>query len=106
MPLGYALGRSEGTPVDAWPFVFFIPFFFLAVAAFVVWIWALVDAVKVPDDSMFRAGNKLIWVLIIVLAQVIGAIIYLVVGRPTAADRLRAPADPNRPPPPPPGALP
>lgn len=32
----------------------------LALAAFLVWIWALVDVVKVPDDSMFKAGNKLV----------------------------------------------
>jgi hypothetical protein len=52
------------------------------IAAFVVWIWALVDAISVPDDSHYRAGNKLIWVLVIVLAQVIGALVYLAVGRP------------------------
>jgi hypothetical protein len=28
----------------------------LALAAFIVWIWALVDVVKVPDDSKFKAG--------------------------------------------------
>lgn len=88
-----------------WAFLF--PFLFLIVGALIVWIWALVDAVKVPDDSMFRAGNKLIWVLIIVFAQVIGAIIYLAVGRPSAAERVSGPPrDPNMPPPPPPGALP
>jgi uncharacterized membrane protein len=52
------------------------------IVAFVVWIWALIDAISVPDDSHYRAGNKLIWVLVIVLTQVIGALIYLAVGRP------------------------
>ncbi len=59
-------------------------FAILAIAGFAFWIWALVDAVKVPDDSMFRAGNKLVWVLLIVLTGWIGAIIYVVVGRPAA----------------------
>ena len=54
--------------------------FFLALAAF--WIWALVDCLRVPDDSMYQYGNKVIWVLVIVLLQTLGAIIYLVVGRP------------------------
>ncbi len=79
----------------------------LGLAALVFWIWAIVDVVKVPDDSMFKAGNKLIWVLVIVFAGVIGAIIYLVVGRPEPSSQPTRPAsiDPNQPPPPPPGAL-
>ena len=32
----------------------------LALTAFIVWVWALVDVVKVPDDSVFRAGSKLV----------------------------------------------
>jgi hypothetical protein len=90
-----------------------LPFLGIALAALVFWIWALVDVVKVPDDSMFNAGSKLIWVLVIVLAGAIGAIVYLVVGRPAPkamapsggalGDRL--PANPNLPPPPPPGAI-
>jgi hypothetical protein len=74
--------------------------FFLAIAlvATIVWIWALVDAVRVPDDSMFRAGNRLIWVLVIVFGHLLGAIVYLAVGRPAA----RGPGGSRVPPPPPP----
>jgi hypothetical protein len=49
----------------------------------VLMIWALIDCIKVPDDSMYRAGNKLIWVLVILFANVVGAIIYFAVGRPS-----------------------
>ena len=79
----------------------------LGLAALVFWIWAIVDVVKVPDDSTFKAGNKLIWVLVIVFAGVIGAVIYLVVGRPEPGSQPMRPSpmDPNQPPPPPPGAL-
>jgi uncharacterized membrane protein len=82
-------------------------FLAVGIAAFVFWIWAIVDVVKVPDDSMFKAGNKLIWVLVIVLTGVVGAIIYLVVGRPEPGGQAAVPTstDPNRPPPPPPGAI-
>jgi uncharacterized membrane protein len=62
--------------------LFLLMFAVFSIGALVVWIWALVDAIRVPDDSHYRAGNKLIWVLVIVLTQVIGALIYLVVGRP------------------------
>jgi len=52
----------------------------LALAA--LWLWALVDAIRVPDDGDYRAGTKLVWVLVIVLTGFIGAAVYLAVGRP------------------------
>ena len=52
----------------------------LALAA--LWVWALVDAIRVPDDRDYRAGTKLIWILVIVLTGFIGAAVYLAVGRP------------------------
>jgi len=57
----------------------FVLLWFIGLA---VMIWALVDAVKVPDDSMYQSGNKLVWVLVIVLLNWIGAIIYFAIGRP------------------------
>jgi len=62
--------------------IFFAFFAVLAIASLVVWIWALIDAIQVPDDSMYRSGTKLVWVLVIVFLQVIGAIVYLAIGRP------------------------
>ncbi|HYJ61385.1 MAG TPA: PLD nuclease N-terminal domain-containing protein [Actinomycetota bacterium] len=52
------------------------------VAGLAFWIWALVDAIRVPDDSLYKSGTKLVWVLVIVLIGFIGAIVYLAVGRP------------------------
>ena len=57
-----------------------ILFVILALAA--LWVWALVDAIRVPDDSDYRAGTKLVWILVIVLTGFIGAAVYLAVGRP------------------------
>jgi hypothetical protein len=51
------------------------------------WIWTLVDVVKVPNDDRFRAGNQLIWILVIIFTQVIGSVIYLIVGRPAPGMR-------------------
>ena len=57
----------------------------IPVAVVILFVYSLVDAIRVPDDSMYRAGNKLIWVLVILLVPVvIGPLIYLSVGRPVS----------------------
>ena len=49
-----------------------------SIAAFGVWIWALVDAIQNPAlDSTMR----IVWVLVILFTSVIGALIYLTLGR-------------------------
>lgn len=54
----------------------------LALLAVVVWIWALVDAIRNPglDDTM-----RIIWVIVILFTWILGAIIYLIVGPSTQA---------------------
>ncbi len=49
------------------------------------WIWSLVDAIRVPDESAFRAGSKVIWVVVIAVTGFLGSIVYLAVGRPRTA---------------------
>jgi hypothetical protein len=89
---------------------FFAIFGLLAIAGLAFWIWALVDSIRVPDDSLYRSGTKLVWVLVIVLAGWIGAIIYLAVGRPeggaSAAITRWEGAGRQRPAPPQPGSIP
>lgn len=91
-----------------WPF--FAILGLLGIAALVLWIWALVDCVQVPDDSMYQSGNKLIWVLIIVFTNWIGALLYFLIGRPKGGGEVTGPPEPAGPPtggagmPPPPGA--
>ncbi len=83
------------------PFTLFAPVFFIGVVNIGVVIWALVDAVRVENDSMYQSGNKLVWVLVIVLLGFVGAIVYFVIGKPKPV------AGPSRSvPSPPPGALP
>ena len=53
------------------PELLIIPFGLLFVASFIVWIWALVDAIQVQDDSMYRTGTKLLWVLVILLTHLL-----------------------------------
>ena len=74
----------------------------LWIGGIALWIFALVDCIRVQDDSKYRSGTKLIWIIVIALTQVIGAIIYLVIGRPEA--RIRPPGV-RMPPPPPPSTI-
>ena len=57
-----------------------ILFLSILLAAVAFWIWALVDAVKAPEDS-YRTGSKVVWVVVIAVTQFIGAVIYYLVGR-------------------------
>jgi phospholipase D-like protein len=78
----------------------FAAMFLFSLLSFATLIWGLVDVIRVFDDSMFRAGDKLIWVLVILFANVIGVIVYIAIGRPSPRERQRPP--PQGPPPPPP----
>jgi Phospholipase_D-nuclease N-terminal len=85
--------------------VLFVAFF---VSTIGLVIWTLVDVVRMPGDPSFKAGTQLVWVIVILLGGLIGAIIYLAVGRPpggATAARQRLPAGGPPPPPPPSGAL-
>lgn len=41
------------------------------------WLWALVDCLK----REFPGNEKIVWVLVIILLHVLGAVIYLAMGR-------------------------
>jgi hypothetical protein len=45
---------------------------------FVLWIWAIVDAIRNPALS---DTQRLIWILVIFFFPILGAIIYAVAGR-------------------------
>ena len=83
---------------------FLLLFLIFGMAALVLMIYALVDAVRMPNDASFKTGTQLVWVLVIVLAQWVGALVYLTVGRPpggaTAARERLAVSPPSIPPPP------
>ncbi|HQL63879.1 MAG TPA: PLDc N-terminal domain-containing protein [bacterium] len=59
--------------------IVFLPILLIFVGSLVFWIWMIVDcATKEPSEG----NDKIIWILIIVLAQIIGALIYFFVRRP------------------------
>lgn len=47
--------------------------FLFIIGSIVLWIWMLVDSIK---RTYKNADEKLMWILIIVFAQIIGAIVY------------------------------
>ena len=64
---------------------------FLGVGAVVtaLWIWSLVDALRISDRRWATAGqSKLLWVLLIVFLGVVGSALYVAIPRP-ALGRLR-----------------
>jgi uncharacterized membrane protein YwaF len=59
--------------VFAWMFVIF------AILAFVFWLWMLVDCATKESD---QGNNKVVWVLIILFANLPGAAAHFLVRRP------------------------
>ena len=55
--------------------MFLIPLIVLAV---ILMVTALINIIK---NNRYRFGNKITWIIIVILVQVIGPIIYFVFGR-------------------------
>ncbi len=53
----------------------------LLAATTVFWLWALVDVLR-RGPSGYRTGTQLVWALVIALTHSIGALAYVVFGRP------------------------
>ncbi|WP_187264551.1 PLD nuclease N-terminal domain-containing protein [Pontibacter beigongshangensis] len=51
--------------------------FFLGIPA-ILWLWALVDLLR---SDFKNSTNKLIWVIPIIFLPVLGALLYLLIGR-------------------------
>ena len=58
----------------------------LIAAAIALWLYTLVDIVRTPESEL-RSASKTTWALIVLLAHVPGAVLYLLLGRPTRATR-------------------
>ncbi|MGH9278974.1 MAG: hypothetical protein ACRD12_12825, partial [Acidimicrobiales bacterium] len=62
--------------------LFVLVFVALWLAALVFWIMTIIEVVKIQDDQYKAAGtDKIVWVLIVILAGVIGALIWRFVKR-------------------------
>lgn len=55
-------------------------FLLISLAYFILWVYCLLDVIR----SDFRDSNmKLIWVVVLLFAHVLGPIVYLVIGKGT-----------------------
>ena len=54
-----------------------IPIVILSVLGVVFWLWTLIDVLKYE----FSGQNKVIWVLSILFLNLLGAILYVIIGR-------------------------
>jgi hypothetical protein len=67
----HAIGAGFGILL----FLFFIV---LGLLALVFWIWMLIDAIQNPR---LDGTEKIVWVLVIIFVNWLGALIYYLVGR-------------------------
>jgi Phospholipase_D-nuclease N-terminal len=51
----------------------------LGLLALAFWIWAIIDVVT---NEPPHEPNKIVWVLVVILLQALGALIYFIVRRP------------------------
>ena len=59
--------------------VFSVLFFLPVLLGFIFWVWMLADcAANEPDEG----NTKIVWVIIIIFANIVGAAIYYFVRRP------------------------
>jgi Phospholipase_D-nuclease N-terminal len=56
--------------------IFLLP---IALALFAFWIWMLISAIQ---NKGLTEGEKIAWVLVIVLLHFLGALLYLFIGHP------------------------
>lgn len=59
-------------------FFCFLPMLLLAIVAFILWVWMLYECLaKEPSNT-----EKLVWVIVILALQFVGALLYLFIRRP------------------------
>lgn len=70
------------------PMGLFAGIMLVGLVASVLWLWGLVDALRISDERWATAGqSKLIWVLVIVFLGALGALLYAVIARPVLTAR-------------------
>jgi sterol desaturase/sphingolipid hydroxylase (fatty acid hydroxylase superfamily) len=53
--------------------LFVVPFLLIGLAALAFWIWMIIDCVTNEPST---GNDKIVWVIIILFAQIVGAVIY------------------------------
>ena len=68
----------------AFPAIFVIIIVFISVVSFVIWLWSLIHCI---NNRYLTDQNRLIGILLIVLLQFLGSIIYLFLPRESSPQR-------------------
>ncbi|MBN1896699.1 MAG: PLDc N-terminal domain-containing protein [Candidatus Aenigmarchaeota archaeon] len=72
---GITEGLSGGVPEAA--FFFMLPLIMitllLSILVFVAWLWMIIDCAK---RNRFRSGDRVVWILLLVLVGPIGMLLY------------------------------
>ncbi|MGH9277896.1 MAG: DUF2510 domain-containing protein [Acidimicrobiales bacterium] len=62
--------------------LFFVAIFAISIGGLIYWVIALVEIVRIPDHQYRAAGTeKLTWVLVVAIGQIIGALVWLCAKR-------------------------
>ena len=80
--------EQAATGLIAIQLILFIGMMVFGLIAMAFWIWMLIDCLKHESSE---GNDKLIWVLVIVLTNWIGALIYFFVRRPERKRELQVP---------------
>ncbi len=70
--------QNSGEALIGLQIIFFLGFMLFGVLGFAFWVWMLVDCLKYESSE---GNDKLVWALVIVLTNWIGALIYFFVRR-------------------------
>jgi hypothetical protein len=68
----------------------------LAVAVLVIFVYGLVDVIR-TDARLTRGISKPAWIIVMIVLPVIGAILWLLIGRPRNTAPARRPSGPTAP---------
>jgi hypothetical protein len=55
----------------------------LVIILIAIWVRTIIDIIK-QQDYAFRAGNQVVWLLVVILVPFIGVPLYWVIGAPQA----------------------
>jgi hypothetical protein len=68
----------------------------LAVAVLVIFVYGLVDVIR-TDGRLTRGISKPAWIVVMIVLPVLGAILWLLIGRPRGTSPQQQPAHPTAP---------
>lgn len=53
----------------------------ILIALLVVWGITIANIIRTPDHA-YRAGNQIVWILVVILVPIIGVPLYWILGAP------------------------